>query len=524
MLALQFEGSDAIELVASEPLTPATARLLEEKAFALLAERRKNNSGGFEAASYLRRLIDQGYLDDRLFARMLSYQDEIVGYEIGPIAYLVEAEFAYAYQQYESNVLKFQQFLESSAVNFPLDLSVFSYHYAVALYQLGLHRDAMVIIDELRDADSVAPELLPPLIKLQFIVAEAMYQDDPSTVRAAVMRTAAEAYIASAGSDPDSASAHLALARIENDSAQQARHLTLAAADSRLKGNVLAVKLELAVADFQQLATRAGPAQIRESAAESLALLESLPGEQQDTLAMQVLALQLDSVLVKEPKEILGRIDVLSQNPGLNPTQKRVLEWSRLRLIGRLLGESALRQYVSEHAGKTDPAFDHELYVLLRELQYRGQDAELASLGKAWLPALADRPQLQRQVWLLYVDALRATGRNEEALEAIHDMLSVFPTSGDAWQLLADQSVLMGDSFAAERALAHIAEAEPQGSTRWLAVSLQRLQLLAAGDNPGVRACALASTIAIYNHRLQNEQQQILAALITDMGCPQRKE
>lgn len=524
LLSLQFEGSDAIEIVDSEPLTPARARLVEEKAFLLLERRRNENTGGFEAAEHLRQLIAQGFLDDRLFARILSYQDEIVGYEIGPIAYLVEAEFAYAYQQYESTVLKFQQFLASDAVNYPLDLTVFSYHYAVALYELGLNRESMAMIQELREAKAIPGELQAPLIKLQFIVAEALHQDDPSTTRASLMRSAAEEYIASAGSDPDIASAHLALARVEADTVKQARHLSMAAADSRLEDNVLAVELELAVARFQQVASSSNQADVEASAVKALALLESLSNDQRKALAMQVLAAQLGSVLAKEPDEILGRIDTLSQDPGLSPTQRRVLEWSRLRLIDRLLGPQALGLYVREQFDNSDPAFSQELFVLLREFDARGRDAELAVLSASWLPALTDRPQLQRQVWMLSINALRSTGQNQEALDAIHGMLAVFPGSGDAWQQLAEQSELMGDTFAAERALAHIAEAEPEGSPRWLTVSLRRLQLLAAAKGPDTRGCALQRTIQRYNHRLEKEQQQILAVLTRDMGCPLHKE
>jgi hypothetical protein len=524
LLAMQTDAGVAIEIVANEPLTPAKARLLEKQAFVLLQIRREENTGGFKAAQNLRQLVDQGYLDDRLFARILSYQDEIVGYELGEISLLVEAEFGYAYQQYETNVLKFQAFLASDAVNLRLDLSVFSYHYAVALYEIGLHRDSMLMIEELLAAERLRVELQAPLSKLHFIVAEAMYQEDPSTLRADLMRNAARQYIAGAGSDPDIASAHLSLARVEGDSEQQARHLTLAAVDSRLEDNVLAVELELAVSRFQQAARGASPAEVEESAALALALLESLPGDQRETLAMQVLAVQLGSVLVEEPDKLLAKIETLSVDPLLGPTQRRVLMWSRLRLIDRLQGQQALRLYVRDRADIADTAFDHELYVLLREFDSKRRHADLAGLSELWLPTLAAKPQLQRQVWMLHIPALRSTGRNQEALDAIHNMLAVFPNSGDAWEQLAEQSELMGDTFAAERALAHIAAAEPEGSPRWIDVSLQRLQLLVAADSPGTRSCPLEATIRVYNHRLQEEQQQIFAVLSRDMDCAPQEE
>jgi hypothetical protein len=524
LLEMKIDADNPIKIIENEPLTPATARLLEEQAFVLLQKRREENTGGFKAAENLRRLVDQGFLDDRLFARILAYRDEIVGFKLGNISLLVEAEFAYAYQQYETTVLKFQEFLASDATNLPLDLSVFSYHYAVALYEIGLHRDSMLMIQELLAAGNLQAELQAPLIKLHFIVAEAMYQEDPSTLRASLMRSAAEEYIATAGSDPDVASAHLALARIEVDSEQQARHLTLASTDARLEDNVHAVELELSVSRFQQAARGADRADVVASAALALDRLESLPDKQRDSLAMQVLAVQLASVLVEEPDELLQSIETLWQDPGLGPTQRRVLVWSRLRLTDRLLGQEALHVYVRNLADSTGSAFDHELYVLLREFSARGRDADLAALSELWLPSLTAKPQLQRQVWMLHIAALRSVGRNQEALEAIHSMLAVFPNSGDAWEQLAEQSQLMGDTFAAERALAHIAAAEPEGSPRWIEVSLQRLQLLAATDTSDTRSCALEETIRVYNHRLQEAQRQIFTALSHDMGCAPQED
>jgi hypothetical protein len=524
LLAMQSEGNSTIQIVDNEPLTSATARLLEEQAFVLLQIRREENTGGFKAAENLRQLVDQGFLDDRLFARILSYRDEIVGFELGNVSYLLEAEYGYAFQQYNTAVLKFRAFLASDAVNLPLDLSVFSYHYAVALYEIGLYRDSMLMIEELFTAERLPVGLQAPLIKLRFIVSEAMYQEDPSTFRASLLESAAQAYVASAGSDPDVASAHLALARVGSDSEQQALHLSLAAADSRLEGNVLAVELELAVSRFQQAAGTTSTAEIAESAAQALSLLESLPDDQRETLAMQVLAVQLESVLVEEPIELLEKIDTLSLDPLLDPTQRRVLLWSRLRLIDRLQGQDALRLYVQGRAGSPDNAFDHEMYVLLREFDAQRRHADLAGLSELWLPTLVAKPQLQRQVWMLHIGALRATRRHQESLDTIHNMLAVFPTSGDAWEQLAEQTELMGDTFAAERALAHIAAAEPEGSPRWIEVSLHRLRLLGAADTRDTSACSLEKTIRVYNHRLSEEQQQDLAVLSDDMDCSMGEE
>ena len=525
LLALRTRPVEPIPLVREEPLTEATARLAEAQAFVLLARQREQGSGASQAAQYLRQLIDQGFLDDRLFARILYYRDEITGHDIGPLGLLVDAEFAYGYQQYETTVLKFRRFLATDAVNLPLNLKPFYYHYAVALYQIGLNRDAMTIVEQLGDSGRMAAELQTSVTKLRFIIAEAMYQGDPSPGHATAMRRAAEAFIATAPTDPDIASVHLAMARVTDDSALRKQHLEQASADSGLEDNVRAVELELALARFQEAIASGQAGSAVESAAVAMELVQALPGSQRESPDVQVLVVQLNSVLAEAAEETLQLIDSLDDNPALNPSQKRVLLWSRLRLIDRLQGMAALAEYVRGlPATGADQAVNHELYVLLREFESRGRSADVAQLSQLWLPRLGAEPQLQRQVWLLQIAALREAGQDAAALEAIRAMLASFPRSGDAWEQLAQQSEHMGDAFAAERAWAHIAAAEPEGSDRWLDVSLHRLALLAAGESSVGRGCSLAQRIGVYDHRLQQSQRALLAEVSRAMSCPGQQE
>jgi hypothetical protein len=519
LVALRLDDPGPIRLVAGEPLSAGKARLVEEKAFLLLEQHRNEQEGAIEAAGYLQQLVEQGYLDDRLLTRILSYQDEIVGHEFGATSLLVDAEYAYAYQQYESNVLKFRQFLSSDASRLPLDLSLYYYHFAVSLYRIGLPRDSMQVIEKLRAGAQLPGELEASVAKLYFIVADAMYQSQATSANTRQLQQAAAGFVTGAPTDPDIASAHMALARLAGDDLERDRQLKLARKDSRLKESVRAVELEAALGRFQAaLAAGDQPAVIAQ-AQSALEVIEGLPSDQRETLALQVVALQLRSVLADNAQDILPALETLYGNPALDSSQKRVLAWSTLRVIDRLQGAAALRDFVNSlPAAGTDSVMDQELYVLLREFDIAGRNPELAQLCELWLPRMQSQPQLQRQVWLLRINALRATARDEEALRAIQAMLAIFPNSGDAWEQLAVQSEAMGDLFAAERALAHIAAAEPEGSARWLATSVHRLRLLAGKADTG-RACALYQRIVVYDHRLEESQQHSVAEFAAGNNC-----
>lgn len=506
------------EITVGEVFTPATARLAEEQAFVLLAQHRDTNVGAIAAARLLRRLIAQGFLDDRLLARMLSFQEEIVGQDLGLISRLLEAEYAYAYQQYDSNVLKFRTFLKQGGESLPLTLHRFHYHHAVSLYEIDLVREAQVAIDRLRQVPALPAQLQRALAKLDFIVADALYKSRSDEARVERLRSSARRYIAMAPDDPDLASAWLALASIAGDEAERSAYLKKAGADRRLREGIRMVELDAAVALFQQANREMNDDKARLAAESALQQLQGLPREQQEQLALMVLSVQLRSVLEDEREGLLEEIALLQAHPDLTGSQSRVLIWTQLRLLDEQDSGAALLRFVADLApAGENSALDHELFTFLRELQLEGRYSRLAALSKQWQPKLVTQPQLQRQVWLLQINALGELGRQDEALAVSRDLLAAHPDSGNAWRVVATQLETSGDLFGAERALAHIAAAEPVGSPLWREVSLQRLQLLTQLDAVD-RGCKLQQEIGVYNHLLEAQDQQTLQSLLRD--CP----
>jgi hypothetical protein len=504
------------DITVGDLFTPATARLAEEQAFGLLEQHRKTEVGAIEAARLLRRLIAQGFLDDRLLARMLSYQEEIVGQDLGVISRLLEAEYAYAYQQYDSNVLKFRAFLAAGGEKLPLALHLFRYHHAVSLYQIDLVREAQVEVDRLRQVPGLSAELQTALSKFDFIVAEARYQSRPDEARSERLRQAARRFIATVPDDPDIASAWLALARIAENDTARAEYLAKAGSDRRLRDSVRVVELDAAVANFQRAARSGDDAALQAAAEAALEQLQGLPRKEREQLAYRVLSVQLRSVLEQERDGLLEEIALLQAHPAMTVSQARVLAWSQLRVLDSQAGGESLRRFVAAlpPAGESPP-MDHELFAFLRKLQGEDRYSSVARLSDLWLPKLSSQPQLQRQVWLLQIEALGGLGQQEEALTASRKLLAAHPDSGNAWQVLARQSEASGDLFGAERALAHIAAAEPEGSPLWLEVSMHRLRLLAQLEADD-RGCELQGEIGIYNHLLEAQDQQTLQSLARD--------
>ena len=509
---LQMEDIDSDEI-----FTPETARLAEEQAFALLARHREQGQGAIAATGLLRRLYTQGFVDDRLFARMLSYQDEIVGHDMGPISRLLEAEFAYSYQQYETNVLKFRAFLAAAGESLRPSLDLYYYHYAVSLYQIELMREAQLVVDLLTDSGGLSPERQIALQKLDFIIAESLYQDQPDDDRAERLRKAAQGFISAAPQDPDAPSVWLALARITSDDTTRNAYLEKAAVDRSLGDSIRLLEFNTALAAFQRIKRTGDSLELRRSALNALELLRALPRELRKQVEIQVRRVQLSSVIKHDDRTLLKEIAALQADTKLTSAQARVLASSKLYILDHQIDREGLLQFISNlpPAG-VDTALDHELYLFFIELQQRQRSADLATLSQLWLPKLASQPPLQRQVWLLQIDALNNEGLLEEALTASRQMLEAHRDSGDAWRVLAVQSEAVGDTFGAERAWAHIAAAEPEGSPQWLEVSMHRLRLLAELDDSD-RGCAVQRALTTYNHRLKAQDQQRVR--LRAIGC-----
>jgi predicted Zn-dependent protease len=518
LVALRRGDSPVIEMDTGTELEPAQARLMEEQAMILLARHREQGVGALEAATYLKPLMNSRFLDDRLFERLLTFRDEIVGRDIGLTGLLVDAEFAYGYQQYETNVLKFREFKRLDGLALPLSWDQYRYHFAVSLFKIGLPRDALAEIDALLGAAEQSLELRRGATKLRFLVSDAMYLAQPDQANGERLLGAARAFLEISPADADVAFAHLALALLDDDVSTRQQHLARAGTDDRLRERVAAAGFDTAMADFRVQLGQADSA--KPAARRTLLQLADLPRDQRDSPALRVISIQLRTVRGDAAEPLLEELDTLLADVNLDPRLQRTALWSRLRLLDRHTDSSALATYVDNlPAAGADALADNEVFSMLREVERRGDTDEVLQLTATWLPALDAQPQLHRQVWLMQVGALLNDGQLQTALRRAEDMVGVFPDSGDAWQALAEAAEVADEPFAAERAWAHIAAAEPVGSDRWLTTSLRRVEVLTEWRGAQAGNCELLQGMGEYRHRLATELRQQLDHWLQANDC-----
>lgn len=493
--------------VSREPLSPTLAAVTAEEAFALLERRRRERIGAMEAGQRLRKLIADGFLTDALLGRILSYRDEIVGEDLGVLSRLIDAEFAYAYQQYKTTVIKYRQFREQGGEQLPIDLTPFQYHYIVALVSTDLPREASAEIEHLRRQPHLHPSVAAALPKLRWSVAEAVYAQHPTETNRAHLEQVANTFVAAAPRDTDAASAHLGLARVSKNPEVAARHLRAAGADPELRGDIALIELHRGISRFNRAAARGDTVQEEAVAKEILKALEALPGKQRRESWFRALSLQMRTVLGRDLEKVLAELDALLAEATDDTRARPVLLWSKLRALAATGDRAGLQGMADALAARGDDAEgERQFYQFLLALERARNFDWVAVLAEHFYPALAGQGADQRQISLLRIRALTALGRLDEGFELARTMTRDFPDSGDGWQTYAEIAERSNRAVEADRAWAKIVAATPEGSPRWRDAMLHRLALSAADTD----LCPLVNKLAIYRHLLNAEQAKAL--------------
>ncbi|MBV1891982.1 MAG: hypothetical protein KUG60_01610, partial [Gammaproteobacteria bacterium] len=346
LLAIRKGELPSMPAMSDEPLTPTTARVYQEQAFMLLQRQRDIQSGAIEAAARLKRVIELGYLNDALLNRILSYRDEIAGRDIGLLTLYVDSEYAYAWQQYDTAVLKYQAFRQQGGLELGVNVRVLQYHYAVALLKIQMARDALKEVENLQHQTDLPQPVAQALPKLKFLVAQALYQRrDSSTNRQRVLAEA-EYFLRLNPNDADAGSAHLLIAQLSDDPQKAKRHLKAAKKNKKLKGSIALTQIQRAVNTFNR-AVVSGELEAQSDEAEKvLAALADLPRAKRKQPWFKAVSLQMQAVLGEDGgsdlDKVLAAIDKMytaaKANPGdkkyaLDQRVRRVLFWAQLRAL-----------------------------------------------------------------------------------------------------------------------------------------------------------------------------------------------
>ncbi len=539
LLAIRKGERSALPTLSDEPLTPTTARVYQEQAFMLLQRQRDVQSGAIEAAVRLKRVIELGYLNQALLNRIMSYRDEIAGRDIGLLTLYVDSEYAYAWQQYDTAVLKYQEFRQSGGLELGVNVRVLQYHYAVALLKIELARDALKVVANLQHQTDLPQPVAKALPKLKFLIAQALYQRRDNSANRQRVLADAEYYLRTSPGDVDAGSAHLVIAQLSDDAQKAERHLKAAQKNKKLKGSIALTQIQRAVNTFNRAVVKGDLRAQRDEAEKVLEALADLPRVKRKKLWFKGLSLQMRAVLGDKLDKVLADIEQMyaaaQANPGdqkyiLDQRVRRVLFWAQLRALDQYQQGKKLPAFIAALA--TQPAntmAQKEVYQFLLAKEQQQSYAQLQELGDVFYPALEGQPQDQRQLRLLQIRAANALGQVDRAYAIAQQLIADFPDSGNAWVAYAENAEQLQRWFEAERAWAKITRGQVEGSARWRdAMGRRSLALIAQNDGGGQPAhksttalCKVLNRSGLYRHLMSRAAQAELDKRVNKWGCLQ---
>ncbi len=508
-----FREAVALELALLEPkhillsnivvnetiLNSGAARLAIEQAFALLDKYRNGQDGVIEAAQLLKPVFESRWLSNELLHRLMSYVDEIVSQDIGILGLIIDSEYAYKYKQYHTVVLKYREFMQRNGGELPLNFAYYQYHFVISLYKVGLHQDAAQELIKIEQHKKAPEALHNALIKLKFIIADSLYKQHESVVNSNLLVVAAQDYIAAIPKDENVAAAHLILARFGTDK-QFSTHLALASSNIEYRTSASQVRLQRALDKFQKVELIVGSKRAINAANNILQALHLLPQNLQHQPENSCLLIQMNTVLMKHPEQLLQQIYKLEESTLLTDNCRQKMAWSKLRVLISLKNYQALSTLLENT--HSDIIMQQQIFILLRELKIQHQTVPLETLAAMFVAELHSTPNLFRKVQLMRIDNMQLAQNYENAFTLAKDLLQQFPKSGDAWLSYSKAAELAGQLDSATRGWAYIAAAQAEGSPKWLHAMLQRAELAISQKLPLNKVCVLLNKIQVYKHLL----------------------
>lgn len=503
------------------PLIPDMASVYLEEAFALLRKHRETGTGAIAAAVRLKQLIADGYLNNALLGRIMSYRDEIAGRDIGLLSLYMDVEYAYRYQRYNTAVLKYRAFEKNGGLDMLINLRTLQYHYTVALLKILQYHDALAMADYLRLQSDLPQPVNTALPKLSFLIAQALHEQKGNNRNRTRLLNAAEYFLVKSADDADIASAHLILAQLSFNPEKARRHLAIAKRDSKLKGSINLAQLKRAITAFNKAVENGSEARRKREAEQVLSRLKELPRHIRKKMWVRAVTLQMRTVLEQDINGVLSEIEQIyeaarvDKKIQLGANVRQVLLWTKLRALDKL-SQPQLVSFIGDMATANSQASGidsfavREVYRFLIEKERLGQFAQLSALIEVFYPALSGQTQDQRQLRLLQIRVATAIGQPDRAFEIAKAMTQEFGNSGDAWMAYANTAEATGNTFTAERAWSRITGAQPDGAPRWREAMAHRIELLHQLGDRNDDLCNVIGQALRYRHLGSKVEQKTL--------------
>lgn len=495
----------------------AELSILRAEAFALLQDSRKSGGRPLEAADRLRTIIEAGRVDQQLISDMLHFAQELSGVNIGPWTDLMGAEFAMQYDHWFNAMQKYEKFFSVVIPPPGLDLSRFRYRWALAAYRAEIFQPAVSILEKLVRRKDLAPDVDQAASKLLYATYAAREQKGGNAGNRKALRTAAQRFIRKNPDDPSVDSARLMMAQTASNADAALRQLGQVRAPKQLGGEVERTAFLIIAREFSEKIARRKESAATGLAQQGLKAWTRLPKADKKVPANFAVLMQMRALVSEDPARALEELDRIEEKAAdLGMDVKRALVWSRLKLFDRLGDGAAAVAYVRSLADAGIASWQVEyLYPWMAD---RESPAERLSLARLIRPAIDDQPDMDRRLRAMIIESLLATGDADAAYEEAVDFAKVYPSSGDAWKLLASASEATDQPFEADRAWGVITKKAVPTMPIWWEGMLSRVRIRQGSTRPEA-ACELLVQLEQHAEHVPADRAEALASAQASAPC-----
>lgn len=500
-----------------EAVSDINAPVILEEAFVLLQQQRIEASGAIAAAKRISLLIRAGYLDDAMVLRLMGYRAEIVGHDIGVLGRLIEMEYANDYDQFETVVLKFEEFVSNGGLELPIDVRSFRYRYAAALQITGFSVKSIDQVNLLLDGEPSNENLHRAILRLHLTVANSLFSAEENEVTRDRLRRAASMLIDSRPSDEDLGLAWQAMALTELDGDVADNYFDRASEYLQSGSNVELQRFNTRLRRFLKLQAFSDPDQRTKLAQQALDAFELVSRQSKKEGLLQAYRIELEAAIADDPTDVLRDIGMVADAFPDDRTIAHVLFRSQVSVLSIPSRERDLIAFFRSLDEKNYfPQAQIEILNFLIRAEEAGRHSLTAELADVVYPHFAGQPKEQRQLLLMRVRNLDAAGAHAQAFDVAKAMVMTFPNSGDAWVAYAHSATRVGKTFEAERGWARLEDRLPEGSPNWLHAMLGRLDLQVKYDaNP----CPVYHRLRTYVHAFSQLQRDVWDDLQAKTNC-----
>lgn len=491
------------------------AQLLRAEAFALFEQYRTTQSGAREAADRLRKVINAGYVDDQLIALILQYRVEIVAHDIGPYTALAGAEFAFENDHFFDAVRKYKEFFATVEFRGNVNYDRIRYRHALAAYKAKLNDDAALIAESLLRNKDLDAETKKAAVKLAY-VARATRKGKPTSGSRNAMQRAAERFITAYPNDPDADGARLRVAQGTKSSNKAFYMLNSVKKPSKLKGGVQQTKFYILARDFSNAIRSGKKSAPSKLAAQGISAYNRLPKKQQQVAENKAIAIQMRSLVDKDPQAVINAIDAAEKAGSLSISARQGMLWARMKSLERLGSNDVLLAFLKATAGKGLEGW--QLEQIYPAIKAHAESTVRLAAAQQLLPALEKEPTMERRFKIIQLEAMLELEQYETAYDEAKAFREAYPKVGDAYRLFALAAEKTDHPIEADRAWRTITDRSDPRREIWWEGMLHRIEIR-AGSTRAEAACDVLSEVDARSEFMPSTMAPQIDALRERLPC-----